>query len=83
MSRGCPVIAADETALPEVVGDAGRLLPVDDPDRWSETMDRLLDNPSEREELARAGYLRARTYDWSASADGLLEEYRLVAAAVR
>jgi alpha-1,3-rhamnosyl/mannosyltransferase len=83
MSRGCPVIAADETALPEVVGDAGRLLPVDDPHRWSETMDRLLDNPSEREELARAGYLRARTYDWSASADGLLEEYRLVAAAVR
>lgn len=38
MQLGCPVIAADTTALPEAVGGAGRLVPATDVDAWSEAL---------------------------------------------
>jgi len=76
MSRGCPVLAADATALPEVVGGAGLLLPPGDPERWSEAMLRVLEDDTERDRLISAGQRRAREYDWVASAAVLAEVYR-------
>jgi glycosyltransferase involved in cell wall biosynthesis len=76
MSRGCPVLAARATALPEVVGDAGLLLPPDDPERWSEAMVRVLEDDELRDRLIGAGQRRAREYDWEASAEVLADVYR-------
>jgi alpha-1,3-rhamnosyl/mannosyltransferase len=76
MSRRCPVIAADATALPEVVGDAGLLVDPDDPAPWSAAMLELLDDPARHRRLADAGEARARTFDWSRSARRLADVYR-------
>lgn len=76
MSRGCPVVAADTTALPEVVGDAGILLPPDEPEEWSRVMLELLENPDRRRELAAAGRRRAATFTWGRSAGALRGAYR-------
>ena len=76
MSLGTPVLAADATALPEIVGDAGRLLDPDDPDAWSAAMLDLLADGDERARLADAGRLRAQTFSWSLTADKTLQAYR-------
>jgi alpha-1,3-rhamnosyl/mannosyltransferase len=78
MARRCPVIAADATALPEVVKDAGRLVSPDNPDHWCQVMCELLNDPAERLRLQDAGVERARVYTWERSADILEDAYRLV-----
>ncbi|MFN2388397.1 MAG: glycosyltransferase family 4 protein [Actinomycetota bacterium] len=76
MTRGCPVIASDATALPEVVGDAGLLVSPDNPDHWSEAMRQILDDHELRTGYAKAGRERARSFTWKRSADVLEEAYR-------
>ena len=46
MHGGTPVVAADSTCLPEVVGDAGLLVDVDDVEAWASTIVDLLGRPS-------------------------------------
>ncbi|MDQ3766441.1 MAG: glycosyltransferase, partial [Actinomycetota bacterium] len=77
MARGCPVIAADAAALPEVVGGAGRLVAPDDVEGWAGAMEELIIDDELRGSLATAGLERAREFTWSRAA-GLLEDaYRL------
>jgi alpha-1,3-rhamnosyl/mannosyltransferase len=76
MSRGCPVIAADATALPEVVGDAGLLVPPLDVERWSDGLERVLEDHELRDALIERGLLRARDFDWGTAADILVDVYR-------
>ena len=75
MNRGCPVLAADATALPEVVGDAGVLLPAEDEEAWAEAMNRILHDDDQRRELTDAGRARARDYNWKRSAEALVSAY--------
>ena len=75
MSRGCPVIAADATALPEVVGQAGCLVSPDDAHGWYEAMRELLEDDEERARQAKAGLERAREFTWSRSVDVLEAAY--------
>ena len=75
MALGTPVLAADATALPEVVGAAGLLLPPDDVDMWTDAM---LDavSGSSRESWARAGRARAEDLSWSRAAAGITQLHR-------
>ncbi|CAN5699880.1 hypothetical protein BH24ACT26_BH24ACT26_04730 [soil metagenome] len=75
-SKGCPVIAADATALPEVVGDAGYLLSPDNPDEWANAMWDLLEDEDLRLIYARAGAERSKLFSWARSADALEDSYR-------
>jgi glycosyltransferase involved in cell wall biosynthesis len=75
-SHGCPVVAADATALPEIVGDAGYLVSPDNPEEWANAMWDLLEDEDLRLIYARAGYERARKFSWTAAADVLEEAYR-------
>jgi glycosyltransferase involved in cell wall biosynthesis len=59
MSAGCPVIAADATALPALVGEAGLLVDPDDVGAWAAAISGLLDHPDTRKRLAEAGRARA------------------------
>jgi alpha-1,3-rhamnosyl/mannosyltransferase len=81
MSLGAPVLAADATSLPEVVGDAGRLLPPGDIDAWAEAMSGLLGDGDERERLASAGRARAAGFTWARTVATTLGAYREVAGA--
>ncbi|MCU1345983.1 MAG: putative glycosyltransferase [Acidimicrobiia bacterium] len=76
MAAGCPVIAADTTALPEVVGDAGLLLSPDDAGLWSATLARWLDE-AERARWSAAGRERARSFTPAIAAEALHRAYLL------
>ena len=78
MSRGCPVLAADATATPEVVVDAGRLVSPDNSEEWTRGMADLIDDGELRTDLKKRGLERARDFEWTRSA-GILEDcYRFV-----
>ena len=76
MARSCPVIAADATALPEVVRDAGVLISPDNAEEWHLAMREMLDDEELRQRLAKAGLERARSFTWKNSADILEDAYR-------
>jgi glycosyltransferase involved in cell wall biosynthesis len=66
LSLGVPVAASAVNALPETVGEAGRLVPPGDPERLAEAMASLLLDPAALRDAARAGPARIRRrYDRS------------------
>lgn len=71
MTVGVPVIAASRGALPEVIGDAGLLLNVDDEGVLPDAMARLLQDQTLRAQLADAGVMRARRFNWDTAAAAL------------
>jgi glycosyltransferase involved in cell wall biosynthesis len=76
MSRACPVIAANATALPEVIGDNGLLVSPDNAEEWAEAMGRLIEDDETRSRLAKLGPERAREFTWARSATILEDAYR-------
>lgn len=72
MHLGVPVIASDRACLPEVVGDAGLVLPLE-PSRWARALDEVA---LRRQELVAAGRFRAGRYTTERSAEALLHAYR-------
>ncbi len=75
MACGVPVMASDVSSMPEVVGDAGVLLPAKDTAAWSQAMMDLIEDMSRRTKLVGAGFLRARKFTWSKSARELVTIY--------
>ena len=69
---------ADTSSLPEVVGDAARLLPARDVGAWAEMIAELWADEAARAELARRGPLRAATFSWRRAARETLGVYRRV-----
>ncbi len=79
MRRGCPVVAANATALPEVVGDAGVLVDPDDIDGWVAAIDAIIGDPERRAALVEAGRSRAAYFNGERAAAALLSAYRRAA----
>jgi alpha-1,3-rhamnosyl/mannosyltransferase len=77
MAFGCPVVAADATALREVVGSAGLLVDPDDTTGWADALARLADGDLDAGRLAAAGRERAARFTALASAEALGGAYRL------
>jgi alpha-1,3-rhamnosyl/mannosyltransferase len=80
MALGCPVIASDATALPEVVGDAGLLVDPDDVDGWAAAMVRLIEDDGLRDRLIAAGRARVRSLTPQETARRMVAAYRLAAS---
>lgn len=76
MARGCPAVTSNATSLPEVVGDAGVLVEVDDPEALGQALSRVLDDPADRERLRQAGLERARWFTWDDSIEAHRTAYR-------
>jgi len=64
MAWGTPVIAANTSSLPEVVGPAGLLIDPCDVDGLARAMRRLLDDRALRDRLIAAGRERAQQFSW-------------------
>lgn len=77
MARGCPVIAADATALPETVSGAGLLADPDDAESWAAAMNALLGDSDQRAGLVQAGLARAAEFDGGAAAAALGRAYEM------
>lgn len=76
MAAGCPVVATDVTSHPEVVGDAGQLVPVDDPAAAAAALERLLAEPEFADRCRAAGRARAAQFSWDAVAERTLLVWR-------
>lgn len=68
MACGTPVIAADTSSLPEVVGDAGILVNPLSVESIAEGMAQVAYSPRLREELRARGLSRARDFSWEKAA---------------
>jgi glycosyltransferase involved in cell wall biosynthesis len=77
MACGAPVIAANVSSLPEVVGDAG-LLVAPEVEPLAEALQTLLDDPVLRANLVKRGLARARQFTWAATARQTLAVYQRV-----
>ena len=80
MACGTPVVAATTSSLPEVVGDAGLLVPPGDPDALAAAMTRVLEDADLAADLKQRGLNRAKLFTWEATAAKTLAVYRAVAA---
>jgi glycosyltransferase involved in cell wall biosynthesis len=76
MASGTPVIASNLTSLPEVVGDAGIVVPVDDPVATAEAIRQVAKGGDKREMFIKRGYERARQFTWERCAQQTLNIYR-------
>jgi glycosyltransferase involved in cell wall biosynthesis len=75
LATGLPVVASRIGGIPEAVGDAGILVPPDDPRALAAALDELIHDPGRRTALAQAARMRAEARDWSWSwrqLDGVL-----------
>lgn len=77
MACAVPVVSTTGGALPEVVGDAGVLVPPGDPDAIVTAVSALLDDPARRAALGAAGLARIRDhFAWDRAACRLTAYYR-------
>ncbi len=76
MACGAPVIATTAGALPEVVGDAGLLVPPADVKALTEAISALINNPHKRKHLSEAGRRRiVEKFNWRNTARHTAEVY--------
>jgi glycosyltransferase involved in cell wall biosynthesis len=81
MACGVPVVSTDGGALPEVVGDAGVIVPVKNVDAMVDAIDTLLQDPQARAELGARGQQRIdELFCWHVCARQMTEYYRQVLA---
>jgi glycosyltransferase involved in cell wall biosynthesis len=77
MACAVPVISTTGGALPEVVGDAGILVPPADHHALAEAILRVLDQPQFAQKLGRAGYRRVLNhFTWLKAAENTVAVYR-------
>ncbi len=76
MHAGTPVVAGDNSAMPEVVADAGILLPADEPGVWADAIDEIVTDGSLASRLSAAGQARSEHYAPASAAARLVDAWR-------
>jgi len=76
MNHGTPVVVADAGSLPEVVGNAGLVVPPRDPVALAAAMASLLTGQDRRMELGERGLRRAQAFRWKSAGEALINAYR-------
>lgn len=76
MACGTPVVAANRSALPEVVGAAGLLVDPFDPTDMAQAMTQILYDEGLHQTLAEAGQLQAAKFSWPKMAAELFDLYQ-------
>lgn len=80
MQCGTPVIAGRVSSLPEVVGDAGILVDLGDPDALCKAILRLHRDPALRRRLSALSLQRAAGFTWDRCTTQTLAAYQTVTA---
>lgn len=76
MQCGVPVVTSDNSSLPEVVGDAGLMIPAEDGEALEAALLRLYEDEGLRRQLAAQGLARAATFSWQRTVDQTVAVYR-------
>ena len=74
MATGLPIVSTRAQGMEELVtdGENGRLFDAGDHMRLADLLERLLNNPAERQRYGRAGAAKARRYGWGRIAEAYL-----------
>ena len=81
MACGVPLISTDGGALPEVVGDAGIIVPTKNSQALAKAIGDLFENPAERTRLSEAGRCRmVEQFSWARTAAEFTQHYQQVIA---
>jgi glycosyltransferase involved in cell wall biosynthesis len=80
MGCGTPAIVSDAAALPEVVGEAGLIVPVGEVAPLRDAMMRLLEDDALRTSLSEKSRARAAEFSWRALAEDTMKAYHDVLA---
>lgn len=75
MACGIPVVAFDNTALPEVIGHGGQIVPDGDVRALAATVAELIRTPNQWREWSMRAYQRSRAFSWSACAATHIQVY--------
>ena len=75
-SAGTPVVASRVGSLPEVAGEAARLVDERTPEAFAAALTTVLSDTAARDALITAGARNLRRFDWQRAADGLVDLYR-------
>jgi glycosyltransferase involved in cell wall biosynthesis len=81
MACGAPVLVSDATPMPEVVGEAARILSARSVEAWAEAIGAVLQDADLRQSLRERGRERVTRFSWQETARRTLEVYRAVAQA--
>ncbi len=76
MACGTPVVAANTSSLPEVVGEAGLTVDPLDVEGLAEAMRRALSDEALRQEMRERGLQRAKGFSWTKTARETVQVYR-------
>lgn len=76
MAVDTPVVATAAGAIPEVVGDAARLVDVGDVSALADALSVVLNDEAVARQLVEAGRRRLGRFRWEATVDGLVDLYR-------
>jgi glycosyltransferase involved in cell wall biosynthesis len=77
MACGVPLITTSGGALPEVVGNAGMIVPPADASALTGAITYLFNHPAERKQYAQAGLERVNSvFSWTKAAQEVVEVYR-------
>ncbi|MDR0993526.1 MAG: glycosyltransferase family 4 protein [Verrucomicrobiota bacterium] len=79
MGRGTPVVAARNSSLPEVLGEAPAWVDGFDVDTWAGTLRAVLEDPDRRERMRLAGLAQAQPFTWEKTARRTWAVYRQLA----
>ena len=69
MACGTPVVVSDRSSLPEVVGEAGIIVPADNAEAWRRALETVVGDTALAAGLRRRGILRAAEFSWGRSAE--------------
>ncbi len=79
MASGTPVISSNTSSMPEVIGEAGILLPPKGESDWAEAMVELVNNDKHWQKLRREGLKQAKKFSWQKCANETIAVYEKVA----
>jgi len=78
MACGTPVVVSDRASLPEVVGQAGYVLPLEEEQPWLDALLVLAESEAVRAEYAQRGLAQAAQFTWEVAARKLWAVYGVV-----
>ena len=79
MACGLPVISTNGGALPEVVGDAGIVIPIRDSDAIADSIIHLFEHPEVCSDLATRARIRIlEQFSWQVAAKAMIDKYNKI-----
>jgi glycosyltransferase involved in cell wall biosynthesis len=79
MAVGCPVLAANATSLPEVLGDGGLTFGLENPDELAGLLRRISADLDFRKQLSEAALKRSQGFLWERTARATVKVYQSLA----